>query len=116
MATNPVLTRSPLRKDAMSPACSASDRTILARLIRERHWTSDDFQRAYAATARSLSKANEERRVPPTVSDRQAKRWISGAITSRPYPAACRVLEESFTFPWKICSRGITIATVRHRP
>ncbi|ETA03186.1 hypothetical protein E0F15_22725 [Frankia sp. B2] len=70
--------------------------TMLARLLHDRNWSCDDFRRVFDTTARTLSRENNDLRVPGPLSDRQAKRWIAGQVATRPYPAACRVLEEMF--------------------
>ncbi len=75
----------------MRPPGTHRPRTLLAHLLHERRWTTEDFRRHYAATARSLPDGQTL-----TVSERQAKRWLSGTLTGQPYPAACRVLEKMF--------------------
>lgn len=69
-------------------------RTLLAQLLRERHWSVHDFRRRYEAVSRSLS---DGRRL--CIGERQAKRWLTGSVTGKPYPAACLVLEHMFGRP-----------------
>jgi hypothetical protein len=76
----------------MTPHYRGEARTLLAQLVRQRHWTVSQFCGQFDATGRTLG-------LKITFGDRQAKRWMSGAITSMPYPPACRVLEEMFHLP-----------------
>ncbi|WP_322761558.1 XRE family transcriptional regulator [Frankia sp. Cr2] len=77
----------------MTQATDTGSRTLLARLIAQQHWTCDDFRRHFESAARSLPDTSAL-----SVSTRQANRWLTGALTSRPYPAACRVLEKMFNY------------------
>jgi hypothetical protein len=68
---------------------SPRPRTLLALLLIQHRWTVEQFCDAYATAA---ADAGVKVR---SVSDRTVKRWLAGSV-SRPYPAACRVLDHMF--------------------
>jgi len=69
-------------------------RTRLAQLLRERHWTVDDFVREFNRAGRHSGPDRRDH----AISHRQATRWQSGRLPSLPHPASCRVLEAMFGF------------------
>ncbi|WP_007514901.1 MULTISPECIES: hypothetical protein [Pseudofrankia] len=68
-------------------------RTRLAELLRERHWTVDDFVREFNRAGRHSGPDRRDH----AISHRQATRWLSGRLPSQPHPASCRVLEAMFS-------------------
>ncbi|HEX2417143.1 MAG TPA: hypothetical protein VHJ83_03305 [Micromonosporaceae bacterium] len=64
-------------------------RTLLEALVRERHWTHQDFCEEYARAARKLNVAG-----PVTL--QHVSRWLGGKLKGMPYPAQRRVLEQMF--------------------
>jgi hypothetical protein len=62
-------------------------RTRLEQVLRQRHLTVDQFRRNYAKVSGT------------TVSERQAYRWMAGAVSRLPYPHAQSVLERMFGEP-----------------
>lgn len=66
---------------------SEQPRTRLEQLLRQRHWTVDDLRERYARVSGS------------PLSERQAYRWLGGALRNLPYPHACVALERVFGEP-----------------
>jgi tetratricopeptide (TPR) repeat protein len=70
-----------------------TERTLLARLVHERHWTVDDFVEDFnRAGCRSRPGRRDH-----VISRRQAVRWLSGGLRSLPHPASRQVLENMFS-------------------
>ena len=72
---------------------SSPPRTLLASLVAERCLTVEEFCAAFADRATAIGAGTHG------ITDRQAKRWLAGTLATRPFPAACRVLEAMFGQP-----------------
>ncbi|MBL7492512.1 hypothetical protein I6A60_06830 [Frankia sp. AgB1.9] len=72
---------------------SSPPRTLLASLVTQRCLTVEEFCAAFADTATAIGAGTHG------ITDRQAKRWLAGTLVTRPFPAACRVLEAMFDQP-----------------
>jgi len=68
---------------------SPEPRTLLGHFLVQRRWTVLQFCGAYATAATTIGAATKG------ITERHAKRWLSGEVT-KPYPAARQVLEYMF--------------------
>ncbi|MGH3913398.1 MAG: hypothetical protein ACRDTC_08310 [Pseudonocardiaceae bacterium] len=62
-------------------------RTRLEQVLRQRHLTLEEFRKRYERVAKT------------ELSQRQAYRWVTGELSTLPYPVAQAVLEQMFDEP-----------------